>query len=81
MSTCRQGTRQIIPTGKSISATMPAYATAVNTTGTDSEAHATNMSVGLAPFLVPSRRPRPAVRNRGNFLNREINFFTLGNFL
>ncbi|CAG9538114.1 unnamed protein product [Cercopithifilaria johnstoni] len=64
VSACRQGTRQIIPASKSISATMPAYATAVNTTGADSETNVTDMSVGLAPFLVPSRRPRPVVRNR-----------------
>ncbi|EJD75104.1 hypothetical protein LOAG_17683 [Loa loa] len=62
--TFRQSVRQVIPTSKSISATMPAYATAFNVTGTDSETHAADMSVGLAPFLVPSRRPRPVVRNR-----------------
>ncbi|KAL3982455.1 PHD-finger family protein [Acanthocheilonema viteae] len=64
VSTFRQSIRQIIPTSKSIATTMPAYATAVNVTGADSETHATDMSVGLAPFLVPSRRPRPVVRNR-----------------
>uniref|UniRef100_A0A0R3S4H8 SET domain-containing protein n=1 Tax=Elaeophora elaphi TaxID=1147741 RepID=A0A0R3S4H8_9BILA len=64
VSTCRPGMRQIIPTSKSISSTMPAYATAVNATIADSEAHGTDMSTGLAPFLVPSRRPRPVVRNR-----------------
>ncbi|EJW81651.1 hypothetical protein WUBG_07440, partial [Wuchereria bancrofti] len=64
ISTCRQSIRQIIPASKSVSATVPAYAMAVNATGADSETHATDMSVGLAPFLVPSRRPRPVVRNR-----------------
>ncbi|KAK6110771.1 PHD-finger family protein [Brugia pahangi] len=64
LSTCHQSIRQIIPASKSVSATMPAYAMAVNATGADSETHATDMSVGLAPFLVPSRRPRPVVRNR-----------------
>ncbi|VIO87050.1 Uncharacterized protein BM_BM3397 [Brugia malayi] len=64
LSTCHQSIRQIIPASKSVSATMPAYAMAVNATGANSETHATDMSVGLAPFLVPSRRPRPVVRNR-----------------
>lgn len=67
--TSRQSLRQVIPTSKSISATMPAYATAVNATGADSQTHAMDMSVGLAPFLVPSRRPRPVVRNRGDIFN------------
>ncbi|VDP12036.1 unnamed protein product [Onchocerca flexuosa] len=67
VSTCRQSMRQVIPTNKSISTTMPAYAMAVNAAGADSETHSTDMSVGLAPFLVPSRRPRPVVRNRGYF--------------
>ncbi|VDK61720.1 unnamed protein product [Onchocerca ochengi] len=64
ISTCRQSMRQVIPTNKSVSTTMPAYAVAVNAAGADSDTHSTDMSVGLAPFLVPSRRPRPVIRNR-----------------
>uniref|UniRef100_A0A915Q0G0 SET domain-containing protein n=1 Tax=Setaria digitata TaxID=48799 RepID=A0A915Q0G0_9BILA len=69
LSTYRQSIRQVIPS-KSISATMPAYATAVNPTNADSDTHTTDLSIGLAPFLVPSRRPRPVVRNRAR-LSRE----------
>ncbi|VDK80109.1 unnamed protein product [Litomosoides sigmodontis] len=65
-----QGMRQIIPTSRSISAKTPAYATAVNVTGADSERRVTG--VGLAPFLVPSRRPRPVIRSRAR-ASREPN--------
>ncbi|VDO11072.1 unnamed protein product, partial [Brugia timori] len=44
LSTCHQSIRQIIPASKSVSATMPAYAMAVNATGANSETHATDMS-------------------------------------
>lgn len=69
--------RQIIPTSRSISAKTPAYATAINIAGADSERRATG--VGLAPFLVPSRRPRPVIRSRGEIF-REIEF-ALGKFV
>lgn len=74
VSTFRQSIRQIIPTRKSVSATMPAYITAVSATDADSETRILDMSVGLAPFLVPYRRPRPVVRGRGEICSWEIFF-------